>query len=737
MSGLIVIEGCVSEIIYSNYANGYTVCDLDCDGEMVTATGCMPYLAEGEDIILTGEWVEHPEYGRQFSVKGIEKKLPSTTSAILKYLASGVISGIRLATAKKIVDKFGEETLNIILTDAVRLAEIKGISKEKAIKIGEDYASQQGMQSIIMFLQGYGIGSTLAMKVYKAFGSDATDRIKKNPYILSNEIDGISFKTADKIAMSLGVSKESVERIKAGIFYILTYNSQTMGHTYLPREELLNIVSSALEVDIAQAESALVALADLKWVYVYNINGDTGVFLDSMISAETGIANKISKLLEVKELLSEDEVESFLNDWEKTHDIKLADEQRNAVFMAAKMGIFVLTGGPGTGKTTIVNAIIDMFESVDMEIALAAPTGRAAKRLCEVTNREAKTIHRLLEVGYASDSEVKSFSKDEDNPLSQQVFIVDEASMIDVNLGYALMRAIRDDARVIFVGDCDQLPPVGAGNMLSDIIDSKTVPIARLSVIFRQAACSCIVRNAHRVIAGDLPVANEKDTDFFFLPRGGANEISETVCELCSKRIPKAYGQNPMTSIQVLTPSKKGIIGTVSMNAAIQSVLNPRDINKNEYKSGAVIFREGDKVMQTKNNYDVMWESVSGGEDGCGVFNGDIGFIDAIDNEARAVSVIFDDRRVIYTYTMLEELEHAYAITVHKSQGSEFDTVIMPVYNVAPMLMRRNLFYTAITRAKKLVILVGQSGAVEKMVSNDIDSVRYTALKWIMENGTG
>lgn len=736
MSELIVIEGCIEEIIYSNFANGYTVCVLNCDGEMVTATGCMPYLAEGEEVSLTGGWVEHPEYGRQFSVKGIEKKLPSTTGSILRYLASGVVRGIRLATAKKIVDKFGEDTLNVILTEPAKLAEVKGISREKAILIGEDYAKQQGMQSIIMFLQSYGIGSVLAMKVYKTFGAEAVSLIKKNPYILSDEIEGISFKTADRIAMSLGGSKESKDRVKSGIVYILMYNAVSVGHTYLPKDEFLRLASEALEVDIALVESALAELVLSKRLYVGNPNGETGVFLSSMALAESKIADKISKLLEERELISESKVCEFLEDWEKNHDIKLAEEQKNAVFMAAKMGVFVLTGGPGTGKTTIVNAIIDLFEELELKIALAAPTGRAAKRLSEVTNREAKTIHRLLEVGYGSDDEIKKFVKDESNPLDYQVFIVDEASMIDINLGYALMCAIRDNSRVIFVGDCDQLPPVGAGNMLSDIISSKVVPVSRLSVIFRQAACSSIVRNAHRVMAGDLPLVNEKDTDFFFLARDGGQEIADTVCDLCSRRIPEAYKQDPMVNIQVLTPSKKGMIGTVNLNIVLQKVLNPPSPNKNEYKSGAVVFREGDKVMQTKNNYDIMWESVSGCGDGCGVFNGDIGFVEAIDNEARAVYVIFDDKRVVYTHSMLEELEHSYAITVHKSQGSEFDTVIMPVFNVAPMLMRRNLFYTAITRAKKLVILVGNGEALERMVNNDSNSVRYTALKYIMENGS-
>lgn len=734
MSGFEIVEGSVEEIIYSNCGNGYTVCVIDADGDMVTATGCMPYLGEGDMVRLSGTWVNHPEYGRQFSVKGFEKKLPATADSILKYLGSGIIRGIRLATAKKIVDTFGEDTLNIIMTEPHRLAEIKGISTARAKEIGEDYQKQLGMQSIIMFLQGYGIGAVTAMKIYKRFGSDAVEKIKKNPYVLSDEIMGISFKTADKIAFSMGHLPDSMERIKSGIIYILGSAAMNMGHTYLPKDELIYNVVSELGVEIAQAENALVSLIGEARVFSQEITGTEAIFLEDMLYAEGIIARKLFSMINEKEIMTGEMAEEFITKWEKDNETELADEQRQAVLTAAKAGAFVLTGGPGTGKTTVVNIIIDMLEYAGIKVALAAPTGRAAKRLSEVTGREAKTIHRLLEVGYSDDETIRSFTHDETNPLDENAFIVDESSMIDVNLGSAFLRAVKPEARMIFVGDADQLPPVGAGNMLSDIIASGVVPTVRLTSVFRQAQKSTIVRNAHRVMQGLMPLANEKDTDFFFMARQSPEEVEATVCALCAKRIPKAYGYDPMLNIQVLSPQRKSAVGINALNAALQKVLNPYSQYKNEHKSGSVIFREGDKIMHIKNNYDIEWESITGSETGMGVFNGDMGYIEKIDEQNRVLYAIYDDKRVMYDFNMLEEIEHAYAITVHKSQGSEFDVIIMPVWNVSAFLMRRNLFYTAITRAKKLVILVGQSDAVGKMVSNNSDSVRYTSLKWRLEN---
>ncbi len=734
MSEFEIVEGSVEEIIYSNYENGYTVCVIDANGDMVTATGCMPYLGEGDVVRLSGLWVNHPEYGKQFSVKGFEKRLPATADSILKYLGSGVIRGIRLATAKKIVDAFGEDTLNIIMTEPHRLAEIKGISADRAKEISEDYQKQLGMQSIIMFLQNYGIGAVMAMKIYKRFGSNAVDKIKQNPYILSNEIMGISFKTADKIAFSIGHLPDSMERIKSGIIYILSSAAQNMGHTFLPKDELIYNAVSELGVEIAQTENALISLIGEARIFSQEITGQEAIFLEDMLYAEGIIARKLFSMINEKEVMSEEKAEEFINRWEKDNDTELASEQRQAVLTAAKMGAFVLTGGPGTGKTTVVNIIIDMLEHAGLKVALAAPTGRAAKRLSEVTGREAKTIHRLLEVGYCDDDTVRSFTHDETNPLVESAFIVDESSMIDVNLGSALLRAVKPNARMILVGDADQLPSVGAGNMLSDIIDSGVVPTVRLTSVFRQAQKSIIVRNAHRVMQGLMPLVNEKDTDFFFMARSSIDEVEETICQLCAKRIPEAYGYDAMLNIQVLSPARKSGVGINTLNAALQKVLNPYSLYKSEHKSGSVIFREGDKIMHTKNNYDIEWESLTSSETGMGVFNGDMGYIEKIDEQNRVLYAVFDEKRVMYDFNMLEEIEHSYAITVHKSQGSEFDVIIMPVWNVSAFLMKRNLFYTAITRAKRLVVLVGMSEAVEKMVANNSDSVRYTSLKWRLEH---
>lgn len=734
MRELEIIEGSICAIIYSNFANGYTVCSVKTDSEEITATGYMPYAAEGEDVRLSGVWTNHIDYGRQFLVKSFEKKLPTTANSILKYLGSGVIRGIKLATAKKIVDAFGDDTLNIILNYPKRLAEIKGISLNKAETIGEEYAKQQSMQNIVMFLQTYSVGASVALAVHKRFGVNAVDIIKKNPYILSDEISQIGFKTADKIALSLGGAVDSPERIKAGILYILNIDAQNLGHTYLPKDELVLKAQNFLNIEIAQAEAAVLSLVGEKKAFIKDIHGVEAVFSENLFFAEMLICKKVLALIKEKQIMDKEHIENFITSWEKENEIDLADEQKEAVHAAATNGVFVLTGGPGTGKTTVLNVIIDMFEKSGIDCALAAPTGRAAKRLSEMTGKNAQTIHRLLEVGYSGDDEIRSFTKDETNPLEQKAFIIDETSMIDVNIGCAFIRAIKLEARVIFVGDANQLPPVGAGNMLSDIILSGCVPTVRLTKIFRQAEKSMIVRNAHRIIDGLMPIANEKNTDFFFMPRSAGENIVNTLCELCKTRIPNAYNQDPMTQIQVLSPMRKTVVGVNNLNSILQKTLNPYSKLKNEHKAGNVIYREGDKIMHIKNNYDLEWESIGSTESGTGVFNGDMGFIEKIDNENRCLYAVYDDKRVCYNFDMCEEIEHAYAITVHKSQGSEFDTVIMPVYSAAPMLMRRNLFYTAITRAKKMVILVGSADAVSKMVSNNCDAKRYTALEYMLKN---
>ena len=732
----ISIEGVVEELIYTNYANGYTVCLLDVDGEPVTATGYMPYLSEGESVKLTGVWTHHPEYGRQFGASFYEKVAPQAASAILRYLASGVIKGIRLATAKKIVDEFGDESLNVLLNEPLRLASINGISKAKALQIGEEYAKQQGISSIVMFLQQYGIGAQIALKVYRRFGADAVTYVKDDPYVLVDEIGGISFKTIDRVAASMGVEPQNLSRLKSGIKYILEYNAQNGGHTFLPIDELIKSSCVMLGVEQEQVERALYSLSLENAVAIREIDNIKGVFLIKMLEAEDYICRRLSHMASMPGTMPKNEAERLVIEWESNNELKLADKQRLAVIYALSSGAMVLTGGPGTGKTTIVNTIIEILQKRGISIALAAPTGRAAKRMSEVTGVEAKTIHRLLEISYSEDESVKLFYRDESNPLDEDVIIVDETSMVDVLLGSALFKALKQSAHIIMVGDANQLPPVGAGNMLGDIIASDTIKTVRLTKIFRQAAQSMIVQNSHRIINGENPILNEVDSDFYFVSRTGSDALAECVTQLCKTRLPDAYGYEPMTQIQVLCSMKKGICGVKNLNKLLQQSLNPPSQFKNERAIGDNIFRVGDRVMQIKNNYDIAWKIIDTDETGAGIFNGDMGFIEEIDNVSKSMVVLYDDKRVTYSFDMLDEVEIAYAITVHKSQGSEFDVIVMPVYNAAPMLMKRNLLYTALTRAKKLVVLVGEQGAIHTMVAGDSENKRFTSMRWVLENGS-
>lgn len=731
---MIYIEGMVEEIVYTNYANGYTVCTLDSGGEMVTATGCMPYLSEGESVKLTGKWVTHPEYGEQFSVALYEKIAPQAAAAIMRYLASGIIKGVRLATAKKIVDKFGDDALSVMLSDPTRLAEISGISLQKALEIGNEYATQQGISTVVMFLQQYGIGAQTALKVYRRFGSDAVTYIKDDPYVLVDEISGIGFNTIDRVAASMGVGAQNLSRLKSGVKYVLSYNAQNGGHTYLPFDVLMSTASGMLGVEEEEIERAIYALSVENSIVMHTINDVSCVFLAPMYESENYICRKVRTMSSKPGIMPESEAEKLVDEWEKNSSLSLADEQRRAVVYALSSHIMVLTGGPGTGKTTIVNAIIEILEQKKISVALTAPTGRAAKRMSEVTGCDAKTIHRLLEICYSDDESESLFTRGEDLPLDEDFIIVDETSMVDVLLGSALFKALKPNAHIIMVGDADQLPPVGAGNMLGDIIASDAVKTVRLTKIFRQAAQSMIIQNAHRIINGEAPVLNETDSDFYHVARGGADAIASCVTDLCKNRLPNAYGYDPLSQIQVLSSMKKGICGVKNLNKLLQQSLNPESDDKQEHRAGERIYREGDRVMQIKNNYNMPWENLSGGEDGAGVFNGDMGYIEEIDNVSRCISVIYDDKRVLYNFDMLDELELAYATTVHKSQGSEFDVVVMPVYNAAPMLMKRNLLYTALTRAKKLVVLVGIEAAIHTMVSSDSETKRYTSIKYLLAN---
>ncbi len=726
----VTVKGIIEDIIYKNEDNGYTVCFVESKEEgSFTAVGYMSSVAIGQNVALTGKWVDHPDYGEQLKLEYYEILLPTEEDNILKYLSSGVVSGIRSATAKKLVEKFGKETLNIMLSEPLKLAEIKGISKEKARKIGESFYRIQAVQNIVMFLQKYNVSANMAIKVNKILGDRAVERIKENPYILADNVDGITFASADSIAMAQGFAYNSPFRIKSGIKYLLKTEGYVGGHTFLPENILKEHGAKKLNVTEEEIENSLSGLISVKELYKDTVNGENVCYLASYYTAEKYVAGRISSLVEIEKdaLLANWQIEDEILQIEKRDNITLAREQKNAVFEAlGTSGCLVLTGGPGTGKTTTINTILEIMGNLKLKVALAAPTGRAAKRMSQVTGKAAKTIHRLLEaVGV---SEETRFNRNEENPLSADVVILDEVSMIDITLMHSFLKALRPGARLILSGDADQLPSVGAGNVLNDIINSDVVPTVRLSKIFRQAEQSLIVVNAHRINRGEYPEIKNNENDFFFLPRATQKSICDTIADLYKNRLPKAYNIDPLTSIQVLSPAKKGIAGSINLNTVLQNTINPPDITKAEYAYGSRVFRVGDKVMQTKNNYD-MYYSRKDGDDGMGVFNGDMGVIEDIFPIDKIMVIVFDDeRRVEYPFSNLDELDLAYAITVHKSQGNEFPILIMPVCGFPPLLMCRNLFYTAVTRAKDMVVLVGNEESIKFMTDNNRENSRYTGL---------
>ena len=727
MSNIVQVMGAVEEIIFCNDDNGYTVCEIDSVKEgLFTATGYLPYISEGENLCLTGEWVTHPDYGEQFKVISYETVLPADEESIYRYLAAGIVKGVREATAKRIVEEFGADTFDVMLNAPAKLSKIKGISQKKALEIGEAFAKLQAVQGIVMFLQQYGVSANLAMKVHKIFGHGAVEKIKENPFILA-DVDGITFKTADNIAFVMGVPKNSAERIKAGIKFILNTAAYSAGHTFLPKTLLLEDIEYNLGVDENEAENALTALALEHDVYLEDIDGAQVCYLSAFDAAEEYTARRLASLCMTEQKLGmgDDELDAKIMAYEEESGINLAYEQRSAVITAVKSSCVVITGGPGTGKTTTINTIIHILKDLSLSVALAAPTGRAAKRMSEVTGEQAKTIHRLL--GVVPDSENK-FVFNENNPLPADVVILDEVSMVDIRLMYSFLRALKSGARVILSGDADQLPPVGPGNVLRDIIESGMVPVIRLEQIFRQAEESLIVVNAHRINRSVMPELDAKNKDFFFLKRRGAEAAAKTIADLYKNRLPKSYGLDPVSSIQVLSPSKRGNAGVIRLNKLLQYAVNPPDMLKNEFAYGQTVFREGDKVMQVKNNYDIPWIKENK-EPGSGIFNGDMGIIQKISVKDKLMTIVFDDdKEVEYQFAYLDELELAYAVTVHKSQGSEFPVVIIPACNFAPALMYKNILYTAVTRAKNMVILVGEEESVEKMVYQKNAKPRYTGL---------
>ena len=720
-TGLETLEGEIYEIIYQNEDNGYTVCDIEVNNSLVTACGHMPFVAPGEQVVMTGKWVNHPDYGEQFSVTSLERALPKKVSAILAYLSSGIISGVREATAKKIVNKFGEETLEIIAVSPERLSEISGISKSRAIKISESFLIRQDAAQTVIFLQEYGVTPNLALKVHKIFGQKAIDLIKENPYILCESVERIGFKTADRIAAAMNIPKNHSGRIAGGIVYMLTYAALS-GHTCLKYTELSEATASFLGCDITEITAILSEMKhDCKLVLEEDF-----VYLPLYYTMEAASAAKLSELMSLARPYSNNIAQDIFF-YSKSSNIELSPMQQEAVKTALGGGVLVITGGPGTGKTTIMKIIMDIFQSHEYKIALCAPTGKAAKRLSESCGMEAKTLHRLLEVE-VKDTQNQRFARNEYNPIDADVVIVDEMSMVDIILFGSLLKALKRGTCLIMAGDSDQLPSVGAGNVLHDMLESAVIPSVRLNEVFRQAEQSRIVTNAHRINMGEMPLENDSKTDFFFMNRTPDGAL-ETICELCSGRLGKAYGFDSINDIQVLSPSRKGIVGTINLNKVLQGKLNPPSSEKKEKKFGERIFRTGDKVIQTRNNYDMLWSLPDGSGDGFGIYNGDIGTILDISSKEKSMRILFDDNKIVeYDFSSVEDLEMAYALTVHKSQGSEWSAVIIPVCSFPPMLMTRNLLYTAVTRGKKLVILVGSLASVSQMVNHNKLQKRYSSL---------
>ncbi len=726
-SGLLRLEGSIEHVIYSNEENGYAICDMAVAGdEIITIVGIMPLISAGENIEAFGRWTHNPKYGRQFNVDRYEKILPADAASILRYLASGSIKGIGPKTAQRIIDKFGEDAFDVIENHPEWLSEVKGISPKSAREISERFKEQAGMRSTMMFFRNY-FGATLTVKIYKRWGSASVDVAKKNPYRLCNEIDGIGFEKADAMAFELGVANDNFDRILSGIHYVLSQNSAQNGHTCLPRSKLSEGTARLLGVEVEMTEEAISSLlksGDLR----YTLREDEQmIYESSAYESEKYIAAKLVQIDKMCSSVSLPDIDKFIEREESQNGIKYASKQKAAISDALRYGVMVLTGGPGTGKTTVVKALIHIFDSMGYDIALAAPTGRAAKRLSESTSMEAKTIHRLLEMNY-SEGSVPVFNRNEFDQLEESVVIIDEASMIDSALMMALLKAVKPGARLIIIGDSDQLPSVGAGNVLRDIIDSERFSVVRLDEIFRQAQKSLIVTNSHAINEGKYPRIDVKDNDFFFLHRDGDRTIAATLADLYKNRLPRSYGEDIKQGIQVITPSRKGEAGSENLNIILQNAINPKTPDKREYKFREIIFREGDRVMQTKNNYDINWYRDADNKDGYGIFNGDIGVIKKIDLRESYMEIHFDERIVNYDFSLLDELEHAYAITVHKSQGSEYPVVLIPMCTAAPMLHTRNLLYTAVTRAQKMVVLVGREDIMNRMVDNNRQSMRYTGL---------
>ncbi len=722
---LLRLEGVVENIVFRNDENGYTVLEIANGEEYITAVGIMPLANAGDTVILMGCFTEHRSYGRQFAAQVCEVQRPTLSADILRYLSSGAVKGVGPSTAQKLVREFGENTLDIMENQPERVALLKGISVDRALEFSAQLKANAGVRKLMLYLGEYGISNAVAVNIFRALGAGCDEKIRENPYLLCQGGFGITFETADFIAKRESMDNDSEVRLRAGLGYILRRNEGN-GNTCLSRAKLLYVAAEYLGVSADRAEECLEQMLFDRSLTADTVDGEEYVFLPQTHLSEMYIASTVKLMLSFPAEREKDP-EKAIARLEQSEGIVYADLQKQSIAAALSEGMLVLTGGPGTGKTTTLNAIIKIMQSRGKKVLLAAPTGRAAKRMSEVTGEEAKTLHRLLEVTWdRQDNPV--FNKNERNKLKCDALIIDEVSMVDSSIFESVMRALPIGCRLILVGDSDQLPSVGAGNVLGDLIESGVVPVVRLNEIFRQAQQSLIVTNAHKIVSGQMPVLNQTGSDFFFLYKNNKGEVTELITDLCQTRLPNAYGYSPFENIQVLCPSKKGELGTAELNHKLQARLNPPADGKAEITLGSRTFREGDKVMQVKNNYDIRWFR-DNGETGEGVFNGDIGIIEKIDKRGKTVRVNFYDKTASLTYEACADLDFAYAITVHKSQGNEFDAVIIPMFSGPPQLYYRNLLYTAVTRAKKTLILVGMPQTVEYMINNNRQTKRHTALR--------
>lgn len=726
MQELSEINGTVSAVIFRNDENGYGVVKLELDsGENVTAVGCLPYIAPGEMISAEGSWMTHAQHGRQFKIEQCSRLLPTSAEAIYEYLAGGTVRGVGPATAALIVDRFGDKALDVLEMQPEKLAEIKGISSAKAKDISAGFKKQAGVRRLTEFLCSYGIQPIFALRMFKFYGNSAIEVVHENPYILSSSHIGASFAEADSLALALGLEGDSLNRVCAAVVFELVHNSGN-GHCFIPRGKLTLATSQLIGVAQELAEDAVDKLAETGEIVCCTVAGLDACYLAPLYEAETYTAGRIKAMCKAKTERKVD-ITSIISRLEAANNIEYAPMQREAIALAAQNRMLVITGGPGTGKTTILKAVLALYDELELETYLAAPTGRAAKRMSELCGMEASTIHRMLGAKMSEDGETVVFGKGDEDKLACDALIIDECSMVDITLMHAILKALKSDCRILLVGDADQLPSVGPGNVFSDIIRSGVVPTVRLTEIFRQKADSRIVRNAHMINRGEHPDFNENSGDFFRLRRMQGGSCVETIVELCKKRLPENM-KIPSNQIQVLSPSRKGETGTVNLNKCLQAALNPSDEKKKEKLFGETVFRVGDRVIQIKNNYDIVWKDKLG-KSGMGVYNGDIGTIIEIDTASEYLKVDYDDKIALYGFEMLNELEHAWALTVHKSQGSEYRAVILSLNPVAQLLLTRGVLYTAVTRAKELLIMVGDENVAHRMIDNHKQSRRYSALR--------